>query len=201
MTTSAAWRRTSRPRRGPLPPWSRRRSPHAPTLDSRLPTEGGAGIYDICDTSSCQVYRGESSEAASHQTPPVTATQGQIVTYAGAPIFCAVRVLQRRLDLRWRQSPTWSPRLIRTTNANTDPWYSWTRSVSVASRGQLLRAEQHLRVAHHRPQWPRRLGRRGHERTDRRRARAGVATDHHGHGHQPAFRRWVCPWSGFTITN
>ncbi|TXJ04696.1 MAG: SpoIID/LytB domain-containing protein [Aeromicrobium sp.] len=46
----------------------------------------GNGAYDICDTTSCQVYGGVSAETA-NSNKAVDATKGKILTYGGKPAF------------------------------------------------------------------------------------------------------------------
>lgn len=47
---------------------------------------GSTTPWDICDTTSCQVFKGTNGEAAS-TTAAVTATAGRVVTYQGSPAF------------------------------------------------------------------------------------------------------------------
>lgn len=46
----------------------------------------GTGAFDICDTTSCQVYGGVSAETA-NSNKAVDATKGKILTYGGKPAF------------------------------------------------------------------------------------------------------------------
>lgn len=46
---------------------------------------GASGAWDICDTTSCQVYSGRSTENAA-STAAVAATKGVVLTYGGTPI-------------------------------------------------------------------------------------------------------------------
>jgi peptidoglycan hydrolase-like amidase len=92
---------------------------------------GGTGYYDICDTTSCQVYDGEGSEAVASNAA-VDATRGQIVTYAGAPVFAQFSSSNGGWTFDGGQ-----PYLIAQPdpydNASTDPWFNWSRAVPVGS--------------------------------------------------------------------
>jgi stage II sporulation protein D len=93
----------------------------------------GAGNYDVCDSSACQVYGGASSERPSTDAA-VTATAGTILTYAGSPIFAQFT----SSNGGWTAEGG-KPYLIAQPdpfdNASTDPWFSWTRTVPVAQVG------------------------------------------------------------------
>lgn len=58
----------------------------ARTYASYLITHESRGYYDVCDTTSCQVYGGYSDEVSSTNAA-VTATRGKILTYDGSPAF------------------------------------------------------------------------------------------------------------------
>ncbi len=72
--------------------------------------------YQICDTSSCQVYRGVSAED-SRGNQAVDETRGQILTLPRRGGVHAVLLEQRRLDLGRQGSPTWWPRPTPTTTS------------------------------------------------------------------------------------
>ena len=73
--------------------------------------------YQICDTTSCQVYGGKTSEhPASNRA--VNATRGQVRTYKGEPAFTQFSSSQRRLDCRRDRRPY----LV----AKPDPYDGWS---------------------------------------------------------------------------
>ena len=80
-TCGASSRARCRPR-GTRPRSARRRSRPAPTPRSRRPTPP-TRVYQLCDTTSCQVYGGRSAEVAS-TNKATAATAGQVRTYQGS---------------------------------------------------------------------------------------------------------------------
>jgi stage II sporulation protein D len=93
--------------------------------------EAGGGTYDVCDTSSCQVYGGFDSEAAASNTA-VAATDGRILSYLGSPIFAQFSASNGG----WTADGG-KPYLIARPDpyesAATDPWFNWSRSVPVSA--------------------------------------------------------------------
>ncbi len=87
--------------------------------------------YDICDTTSCQVYGGADAEASSTDAA-VQATAGKILTYGGKPAFT-----QFSSSSGGFSSPGSQPYL----KAVSDPWdnwsgnanHDWTKSVSAST--------------------------------------------------------------------
>jgi SpoIID/LytB domain protein len=90
----------------------------------------GAGYYDICSTTSCQVYGGASRETSSTDSA-VNATAGRVLTYDGRPAFT-----QFSSSSGGYTSPGSQPYL----KAISDPWddwngnpnHSWTATVTAA---------------------------------------------------------------------
>ncbi len=87
--------------------------------------------YDICDTTSCQVYGGADAETSSTDNA-VAATSGKILTYGGKPAFT-----QFSSSSGGYTSPGSQPYL----KAVSDPWddwsgnanHDWTKSVSAST--------------------------------------------------------------------
>ena len=100
----------------------------------RAAAEAGGFAWHICDSTSCQVYNGYTGET-SPESKAATATAGQYLTYAGAPIFAEFS----SANGGW-SSDGGKPYLI----AQEDPYdgvvkgsanwgHAWTKSVSAAT--------------------------------------------------------------------
>ncbi|WGL51671.1 SpoIID/LytB domain-containing protein [Nocardioides sp. BP30] len=91
---------------------------------------GQHGYYQICDTSACQVYGGYSGEQAASNAA-VTATAGQILTYAGQPAFTQFSASNGGASLAGGQ-----PYLVSQTDrydAAVSPYRGWSTSVTPAA--------------------------------------------------------------------
>jgi stage II sporulation protein D len=86
--------------------------------------------YDICDTTSCQVYGGYDAEAAASNAA-VKATRGRVVMYDGAPAFTQFS----SSNGGW-SSPGTEPYLVAQPDpyeaASGNPYATWTTTVTTA---------------------------------------------------------------------
>ncbi|MEO6703056.1 MAG: SpoIID/LytB domain-containing protein, partial [Jatrophihabitantaceae bacterium] len=87
--------------------------------------------YDICDTTSCQVYGGMNAEQAASNTA-VSATANRVLTYAGSTIFAEFSASNGGITSSGGQ-PYFVTKLDPYDNAASgDPYLNWTTTVAPA---------------------------------------------------------------------
>jgi SpoIID/LytB domain protein len=87
--------------------------------------------YDLCDTSSCQVYKGVANEWAS-TTAAIAATAHRILTYQGTPAFAQFSSSSGGWTSTGSQ-PYLTAHEDPYTTASNDPNGTWTKPVNVAA--------------------------------------------------------------------
>ena len=135
--------------------------------------------YQICDTSSCQVYKGYGGEHPAANTA-VDATRGQILTYGGRPAFT-----QFSASSGGRTSAGGVPYLPSKGDPydawTGNPFHSWSVKVSETHAREALPGDRRPEADQgHQPRGRWRLERAGLERDPGRRQRVEG-----GHGQRP----------------
>jgi SpoIID/LytB domain protein len=109
----------------------------ARTYAAREIADRSGSYYHLCDTSRCQVYRGYDGEWSATNAA-IAATAGKIITYQGAPAFAQFSASSGG----WTATGS-APYLVAQRDIYDkavdpalkigDPYFEWTRSVSVAA--------------------------------------------------------------------
>ncbi len=89
------------------------------------------GYYDICDTTSCQVYKGVSGETSATNAAAV-ATNGMILTYDGSPAFTQFSSSSGGVSAAGSQ-PYLKAKVDAYDNWSGNPNHSWSKSISAST--------------------------------------------------------------------
>lgn len=103
----------------------------ARTYAVRERADNGRRSYDLCDTSSCQVYKGVANEWAS-TTAAIAATAHRVLTYQGTPAFAQFSSSSGGWTSTGSQ-PYLTAHEDPYTTASNDPNGTWTRTVNVTA--------------------------------------------------------------------